>query len=867
MRMKSEKKEDDRRLYHEIMENMAEGVFLIRARDGVIVYTNPAIERIFGYARGELAGKHIGVITARTDKSPEEVTQEIIQNFNANGVWQGEVQNLKKDGTTFWCHANVSTFEHPQHGSIWIAIHQDITERKRAEHQARERTKELHGFYSLAELTEREGIALDTLYQELTNILPKSWQYTEIACARIVMGDNEFCTKNFTDSAWKQSAPIKVNGLVVGAIEVGYLEEMPEENEGPFLKEERLLIDNIAQRLGRITERKQAEQKIEHLNAELKRLLADRTVRLESEIIAHSKADSALQESEDRFRIAQDISLDAFTILRCIRDEQGRIVDFVWTYANPAAGRILKQPPEKLVGQRLLEVLPGNLENKVLFERYARIVETGEGDEVELEYRSEGITGWFRNMAVKLGNGVAISFSDITARKRAEDALRESEQKTRAILDLSFEFIGLLTPDGILLEANKTALEFIGANLADVVGKPFWETPWWSHSPETQNQVREAVISAAKGELIQVETTHLAEDGTLHTIDFTLKPVKNELGLIILLIPEGRDITERKRAEGALQTSEKKFRALFEHATDAVTLVSKEGNIVFESPSISRITGYTVEERLNMNSFEVLHPDDREAAQNAFEKLLQIPSSSATMEFRVVHKDGSYRHMDCTATNLLDEPAIRAIVVNFRDITERKQAEEKLKEANKRLEEQLGEIKILRDYLREQAIRDPLTGLYNRLYLYTTMERELARAKRENYSVSVMMIDIDHFKAFNDTYGHQAGDEILVALSNLLHRSTRQGDIACRYGGEEFIIIMPGACKVDAQKRAEAIRHDFSNLRIIHDGTDLSAAISIGLAFYPQHGNDMNQITKAADSALYEAKQAGRNRVHVWHGN
>jgi len=137
------------------------------------------------------------------------------------------------------------------------------------------------------------------------------------------------------------------------------------------------------------------------------------------------KSESVLRENEYRFRVVREISMEAFTILCCIRDEQGKITDFEWTYANSAAGRILKQQPEKLVGQRLLEVLPGNRENRDLFDRYVRIVETGLGDEVEIEYHDGEISGWFRNMTVKLDDGVAVSFSDITQRKQAEMILQQ----------------------------------------------------------------------------------------------------------------------------------------------------------------------------------------------------------------------------------------------------------------------------------------------------------------------------------------------------------------------------------------------------------------------------------------------------------
>ena len=139
------------------------------------------------------------------------------------------------------------------------SIARDITERKRAEHQANERLKELGAFYYLAKIVEREGVTLEKLYQEFVNFLPESWRYPEIACARIVLGGEEFRTENYMDSAWKQSAPIKVNKAARGTVEICYLEERPEADEGPFLKEERQLIDAIAERLGHIIDLKLAE--------------------------------------------------------------------------------------------------------------------------------------------------------------------------------------------------------------------------------------------------------------------------------------------------------------------------------------------------------------------------------------------------------------------------------------------------------------------------------------------------------------------------------------------------------------------------------------------------------------------------------
>jgi len=142
---------------------------------------------------------------------------------------------------------------------------------------------------------------------------------------------------------------------------------------------------------------------------------------------------------------------------------------------------------------------------------------------------------------------------DITERLQAARQLVESEQRFRAIFNSTYEFIGLLDPEGTLLEANQTALDFIGLTNTDVIGMPFWETPWWTHSPELQNRLKEGILEAAHGKLVRFETEHIGNDGQTLVIDFSLKPVMNEQGKIVLLIPEGHDITERKQAEDEAQ--------------------------------------------------------------------------------------------------------------------------------------------------------------------------------------------------------------------------------------------------------------------------------------------------------------------------
>ena len=170
----------------------------------------------------------------------------------------------------------------------------------------------------------------------------------------------------------------------------------------------------------------------------------------------------------------------------------------------------------------------------------------------------------------------------------------------------------------------------------------------------------------------------------------------------------------------------------------------------------------------------------------------------------------------------------------------------------------------LRDALRQQSIRDPLTGLFNRRYLEETLAIEVERAKRNNGPFSIIMLDLDHFKRFNDTHGHEAGDTVLQVLGSFLQRHVRGGDIACRYGGEEFTLILPGASLETAQQRAEQMCEGIRMLQVDIKGQVLGPlTISVGIATFPNHGESGESVLQAADGALYHAKSAGRDRAIV----
>jgi diguanylate cyclase (GGDEF)-like protein len=176
---------------------------------------------------------------------------------------------------------------------------------------------------------------------------------------------------------------------------------------------------------------------------------------------------------------------------------------------------------------------------------------------------------------------------------------------------------------------------------------------------------------------------------------------------------------------------------------------------------------------------------------------------------------------------------------------------------------QLAQIRALKAQLEEQAIRDPLTGLYNRRYLDDAIERELVRAQREGYPVSVAMLDLDRFKALNDAHGHPAGDAVLVALSKSLREQVRAGDLACRWGGEEFLLLLPNMPLAAAASRVDKLRARFGTSSVTAGRRKVSATLSAGVAAFPEHGTSPAELIGAADAALYRAKREGRDRVCV----
>lgn len=198
-----------------------------------------------------------------------------------------------------------------------------------------------------------------------------------------------------------------------------------------------------------------------------------------------------------------------------------------------------------------------------------------------------------------------------------------------------------------------------------------------------------------------------------------------------------------------------------------------------------------------------------------------------------------------------------------RNITARRNAEKALQEANAKLQQQLEENNRLRDELKEESIRDPLTNLYNRRHFMECLDRELGRAKRGQFALTLMMADLDYFKDLNDQYGHSVGDQALVEFSQRLTATLRKEDVVCRWGGEEFLIMMPGLDQADAKSRIIEWQQQNSPMKIVVANGTIELSCSIGLATAPEHGLRPDTLINAADKALYRAKAKGRNQLRT----
>jgi len=304
------------------------------------------------------------------------------------------------------------------------------------------------------------------------------------------------------------------------------------------------------------------------------------------------------------------------------------------------------------------------------------------------------------------------------------------------------------------------------------------------------------------------------------------------------------------------------YRAMLETSPDSVAATDLLGNYIFANEQTAILHGYSsTEEFVGKNALSLIALKDVTKATKYMDKT-RTDGIIKNIEFNLLRKDGTTFPAELSAALVRNEFGIPvAFIAVTRDITNRKQASEQLARANGQLQKQIQEIEMLQESLREQAIRDPLTDLFNRRYMKEATVQEHARAIREDYPYSLIMIDMDKLKDINDTYGHAAGDLAIRTLAKQIKKNTRIEDTACRYGGDEFLILLHDTPTEVANDRVESWRINLLENPLLLQGQPVTVTFTAGIATFPMHGQSLDEILHHADQALYHAKATGGNRV------
>ncbi|MCB9560107.1 MAG: PAS domain S-box protein [Kofleriaceae bacterium] len=545
-----------------------------------------------------------------------------------------------------------------------------------------------------------------------------------------------------------------------------------------------------------------------------------------------------------------------------VTDLDGIVVDW-----NPGAVALYGYARDEIVGQPVSILHAPEDVDRVTAEVFAAIARDGYWTGEIKRRGRDGSIGWIESMVVPLvdGDGApagALGINrDITDRKLADARLRASEAQWKALLES--------LPDGVVVCDQAGDIVMVNARLEALLGYRRDQLVGRSVDLLLPHGRRAAHARQRAGFVASPRSRTMGEGRVLAALHRDGHSVPIEIGLSAIDTPTGswviavlHDVSAREALTERLHL----LGAALEAAANGVAISDPQGVCEWINPAFTAITGYAAGDIVGKR-LAILNSGTHDAA--FFRDLWATITRGDAWHGEITnrHRDGHLYVEEQTIAPVPDATGeIRHYVAIKQDTTQRREMERQLQAANATLTRQLAEIEALQAQLHDQAIRDPLTGLYNRRYLAETLDRELARATRTGDAVAIAIFDADHFKRINDTHGHRAGDEVLRALGAILRAGTRRSDVACRYGGEEFVLLMPGATVEAAVTRVETLRAQVAALAIVHDGRTIRVTLSAGVAAFPTDAGDGDALLHAADAALYAAKDAGRDRVVVHAG-
>jgi len=429
------------------------------------------------------------------------------------------------------------------------------------------------------------------------------------------------------------------------------------------------------------------------------------------------------------------------------------------------------------------------------------------------------------------------------ALERSRDELRQSEERFRSLVQNSSDLITIIGVDGVVRYASPSVQRVMGACPDDWVGTDFIAL---IHEDDLSRAVQTLAAVIDQPGLHPPGIVRLRHrDGTWRQLEITMNNLLHvpSIGGIVM---NARDVTERLLAETALRESEERFRSLVQNASDLITVIEPDTTVTYQSPSIHRVLGYDAADVLGTRLSALIHIDDLSRTLASLQGALANDDGGPTaVEARMRRADGSWRHIEMIGTNQQGNSAIRGLVLNMRDISERKSLEHQL---------------------RHQALHDPLTKLANRTRFTDRLDHALLRNARTGHHVAVIFMDLDNFKAVNDSLGHTAGDKLLTDVALRVEHCLRPGDTVARLGGDEFAILIEDVQSSDAPLAvAERV---FAALAAPFEleGKELSVRASMGIALSNdgRESVDADSLLRDADVAMYVAKSRGKGRVEIF---
>ncbi|MEF8894350.1 PAS domain S-box protein [Halodesulfurarchaeum sp.] len=605
---------------------------------GAVFLWNEAAEDVFGHAAADVIGEGIQSLDLFETGEKYERFEERFGRVLAGETIRGlEMTRQRKDGSSVDLSVSATPLNQaPGDGTGMLAIAQDITQLKERERNLLERVKELSAIHDATTLFQTADAPLKELLSKFVESIPQSFQYTDVAEARLRYDGTEVSTADF--ESWEHVLT-EYADLDDGAqieLAVGYRSDPKIDIEDPFLAEEEELLATlltvVKNRVQRRTHLKSLERTEELLtNAERLGDVGAWEIDIETREVFWTEGTRRIHEVSEAFKPTFEAAIDFFH-----PEDRDRVTDVIKACAESGDSFAL---------EARIQTADDN-------ERWVQI----EGERAKTEGDSSRVDGYIR---------------DITERK-------ERNRRYEAIFNQTYQFTGLIEPNGTIIEANDRVLEFGDITRADVLGKKLWNAYWFEISEETQLQTKADVQRAAAGEFVRRELEIQGSEGTT-VIDFSIRPITDEDGTVTLLVPEGRDISQRKQRDRELSDLKRRYQTMIEAAPDAIFVADAEtGEIIEVNEAAERLLGESSDDIIGWHQSD-LHPSEKfEQYRQSFEEYVEVNGTTRTLpdgsQMFIEKSDGEQVPVEISV-DTVSVPGETVMFGIFRDISERVERE------------------------------------------------------------------------------------------------------------------------------------------------------------------------------------------------